>query len=50
MHKSICRDAATKDFIITELVSSLDTRIACVTVDGVDIPILNQLDDTYIIG
>ena len=50
MCKSICRDAVTQDLIIPDSVSSLGAGIACVAFDGVDIPILNFLDDTNMIG
>ena len=50
MCKLVGRDAVTQDLIIPDAVSSLGAGIACVALDGVDIPILNLLDDTYMIG
>ena len=50
MCKSICRDTVTQNLIITDAVSSLGAGIACVALNGVDIPILNLLEDTNMIG
>ena len=50
MCKSICRDAVTQYLIIADTVSPLGAGVAGVALDGVDIPILNLLDNTYMIG
>ena len=50
MCKSICRDAVAQDLIIADPVSSLGAGIACIALDGVDIPILNLLDNANMIG
>lgn len=49
MCKLVGRDAVTQDLIIANPVSSLGAGIAGVALDGVDIPILNFLDDTYMV-
>ena len=50
MCKSICRDTVAKDLIVADLVSSLGTGIAAVTLDGIDVPIFHFGDDTDMIG
>ena len=50
MCKLVGRDAVTQYLIIADSVSSLGAGIACVALDGVDIPILNLLDNAHMIG
>ena len=50
MCKLVGRDAVTQDLIITDAVSSLGAGISGIALDGVDISILNLLDNAYMIG